>query len=295
MKVLVFGSLNIDFIYQLEHVVAQNETILSSASKVSPGGKGLNQAMAFAKTGLPVYIASNLGNNGDVLQHALIEGGVHTELLNKVDSDSGEAIIQVDKNGNNAIIVCPNCNQEISDAYVDEVFTHFENGDILVIQNEINNLSRIIHQAKAQGMQIVFNPSPFNETILTLPMENIDYLFINEVEGAQLTGSKDEDVIVDTVLKRYPNTHLILTLGERGAVYADNDQRVHQPAKRVEVVDTVGAGDTFTGFFIYGITHGKNVAESLAMATAASSIVITRPGAGNSIPTLNEVMTALAE
>lgn len=293
MKVLVFGSLNIDFIYKLEHIVMPNETIKSTTCEVSAGGKGLNQAMAFAKTGLPVYIASNLGKNGQVLADTLSSGNVDISLLNHVDEDSGEAIIQVDENGNNAIIVCGNCNEHITEEYIESVFSHFEKGDILVIQNEINNLDLIINTAKDKGIILVFNPSPFNHVIKTLPMNKIDYLFINEVEGKQLTGFEDEKCIVEQILKEYPDMKIVLTLGERGAVYADKTEYIFEPAKKVEVVDTVGAGDTFTGYFIYGINSGKTIKESLQMAATASSIVIGRHGAGNSIPTLNEVEKAL--
>lgn len=293
MKVLVFGSLNIDFIYKLEHIVMPNETIKSTTCEVSSGGKGLNQAMAFAKTGLPVYIASNLGKNGQVLADTLSSGNVDISLLNHVDEDSGEAIIQVDENGNNAIIVCGNCNEHITEEYIESVFSHFEKGDILVIQNEINNLDLIINTAKDKGIKLVFNPSPFNHVIKTLPMNKIDYLFINEVEGKQLTGFEDEKSIVKHILKDYQDMKIVLTLGERGAVYADKNEYIYEPAKKVEVVDTVGAGDTFTGYFIYGVESGKTIKESLQMAAIASSIVIGRHGAGNSIPTLNEVEKAL--
>lgn len=293
MKVLVFGSLNIDFIYKLEHIVMPNETIKSTTCEVLAGGKGLNQAMAFAKTGLPVYIASNLGKNGQVLADTLSSGNVDISLLNHVDEDSGEAIIQVDENGNNAIIVCGNCNEHITEEYIESVFSHFEKGDILVIQNEINNLDLIINTAKDKGIILVFNPSPFNHVIKTLPMNKIDYLFINEVEGKQLTSYDDEKCIVEHILKDYPEMKIVLTLGERGAVYADKCEYIYEPAKKVEVVDTVGAGDTFTGYFIYGVESGKTVKESLQMAATASSIVIGRHGAGNSIPTLNEVEKAL--
>lgn len=293
MKVLVFGSLNIDFIYKLEHIVMPNETIKSTTCEVSAGGKGLNQAMAFAKTGLPVYIASNLGKNGQVLADTLSSGNVDISLLNHVDEDSGEAIIQVDENGNNAIIVCGNCNEHITEEYIESVFSHFDKGDILVIQNEINNLDLIINTAKDKGIILVFNPSPFNHVIKTLPMNKIDYLFINEVEGKQLTSYDDEKCIVEHILKDYPEMKIVLTLGERGAVYADKCEYIYEPAKKVEVVDTVGAGDTFTGYFIYGVESGKTVKESLQMAATASSIVIGRHGAGNSIPTLNEVEKAL--
>lgn len=293
MKVLVFGSLNIDFIYKLEHIVMPNETIKSTTCEVSAGGKGLNQAMAFAKTGLPVYIASNLGKNGQVLADTLSSGNVDISLLNHVDEDSGEAIIQVDENGNNAIIVCGNCNEHITEDYIELVFSHFEKGDILVIQNEINNLDLIINTAKDKDIKLVFNPSPFNHVIKTLPMNKIDYLFINEVEGKQLTGFEDEKSIVEHIFKDYPDMKIVLTLGERGAVYADKNEYIYEPAKKVEVVDTVGAGDTFTGYFIYGVESGKTIKESLQMAAIASSIVIGRHGAGNSIPTLNEVEKAL--
>lgn len=289
MKILVFGSLNIDHDYHLEHIVAPKETLTVDSYEVVAGGKGLNASIALAKTKQQVYLAGVLGKNSELLVDSLNKYKVDTTFLDKQDVAAGHAIIQIDQNGENSIFVYPGSNACVRKGHVDEVLKHFSKGDFIIMQNEINNQDYIMTKAHEKGMIIFLNPSPCNKKLDTQPLEYVDYFFINEVEGFQLTNKTDSSEILQKMLDKFPNSHVILTLGSNGAYYSDNQQTLHCPAKKVSAIDTVGAGDTFMGYFIYGLTQNFNPQQCLEIATKASSITVQRKGAASSIPTIEEV------
>ena len=289
MKILVFGSTNIDHNYQMEHIARPKETITSLGYEIHPGGKGLNQAIAFAKTGQHVYLAAVVGNDSGMLLDVLEKYNVDTRYLKKINAPNGHAIIQIDKNGENSIFLYPGTNSSITHEYVDRVLNGFEKGDFIILQNEINRQDYIIEKASEKGMVILMNPSPCDESLKNLPLNKVDYFFINEVEGELLTGKKDPQDILKTMLELYPESKTILTLGSDGACYNDSTHFCQQPAFKVKAIDTVGAGDTFMGYFSYGLSQGFSPEECLLLATKASSITVTRLGAADSIPTLEEI------
>lgn len=295
MKVLCFGSLNIDYTYKLDHFVQKGETISSDELIVCSGGKGLNQSIALAKAGAETYHAGAIGEDGRFLLKQLEEAGVNTECV-KVLSDvrSGNAIIQNDKSGDNCIILYGGANQAIAEEQVDHVLQRFEKGDFIVLQNEINKLDYIVNSAHEKDMKIVLNPSPMNEKILGLPLEYVNYFMVNEVEALQILG-REEGVyesgaeLAEKLREKFPNAAVVLTMGEKGSVYMDAEESVEQPAYKVKAVDTTAAGDTFTGFFIGGLMRGLAVKEAMDEAARASSIAVTRQGAAPSIPTRDEL------
>ena len=289
MKILVFGSTNIDHNYQMEHIARPKETITSLGYEIHPGGKGLNQAIAFAKTGQHVYLAAVVGNDSGMLLDVLEKYNVDTRYLKKINAPNGHAIIQIDKNGENSIFLYPGTNSSITHEYVDRVLNGFEKGDFIILQNEINRQDYIIEKASEKGMVILMNPSPCDESLKNLPLNKVDYFFINEVEGELLTGKKDPQDILKTMLELYPESKTVLTLGSDGACYNDSTHFCQQPAFKVKAIDTVGAGDTFMGYFSYGLSQGFSPEECLLLATKASSITVTRLGAADSIPTLEEI------
>ena len=180
---------------------------------------------------------------------------------------------------------------------MDEVLSHFEKGDYLILQNEINEIAYIMERAHEKGMIIVLNPSPMDEKIFTYPLEYVDYFLLNEIEAKDLTGFDvctekegiETDALLDAVCSHFPNSKVVLTLGEYGSIYKDEKQKIHQPIVKVPVVDTTAAGDTFTGFFIGSIAKGLSLKEAMQMAAKASAIAVSRQGAAPSIPELNEV------
>lgn len=289
MKILVFGSTNIDHNYRLDHIARPKETITSRSYEIHAGGKGLNQSIAFAKTGSHVYFAGMVGNDAAMLMKTMQDYGVDTAYVRQLDAPNGHAIIQIDDNGENSIFLYPGTNNAITADYVDEVLASFGKGDFLILQNEINMLDYIIETASRKEMVILMNPSPCDESLKKLPLDKIDYFFINEVEGELLTGKQDPQEMLKSMLELYPKSKTVLTLGSDGAYYNDCTYSCYQPAIRVKAIDTVGAGDTFMGYFSYGLSKGYTPEQCLLLGTKAASITVTRLGAAASIPTLAEI------
>lgn len=295
MKVLCFGSLNIDYTYKVPHFVKKGETLASERLQVFGGGKGLNQSVALAKAGTEVYHAGSIGQDGMFLLDMLKDAGANTDFVKILDTvRTGNAIIQNDKSGDNCIILYGGANQAITREQVDEVMSHFESGDYLVLQNEINELGYIVEKAHEKGMIIVLNPSPMNEKILALPLDVINYFILNEVEAAQILGKEDKgeeswEQIADDLLKKFPQATIVLTMGSEGSVFKNQKETVCQSIYKVQVVDTTAAGDTFSGYFIGGILGGLSAKEAMDQASKASAIAVTRKGAAPSIPVLAEV------
>ena len=273
MKVLNFGSLNIDYTYSVPHIIVGGETMASSELHEYCGGKGLNQSIALARAGLDVWHAGTIGHDGDLLTDACREAGIHTEFIRKLDVRSGHTVIQVDENGQNSIILYGGTNMMQTEEYVDEVLAHFEAGDYLVLQNEINLLDYIIDKAYEKGMKIVMNPSPFNDRLRSCDLGKVSLFFVNEIEAAQITGNSDPDHALDALHKAYPNAAFVLTLGSEGAWFYDGQQKVFQGIFKVKPVDTTAAGDTFTGFFLRMLLDGAPIREALMTAAKASDMM----------------------
>ena len=295
MKLLDFGSLNIDHTYQLPHLVRPGETLASDSYHKSEGGKGFNQAVALAKAGQEVYLAGAIGQDGLFLRDYLQELGVHTEHLCVLDAPTGHAMIQLDTEGQNCIILFGGTNGMITEAMIDEVLADFCAGDYLLLQNEISHVDSILRAAHAKGMHIILNPSPMSPELLTWPLELVEWFILNEIEGADITGKTQPEEMLDELLRRYPACHVVLTLGERGSVYADATQRIDQGIVSAHTVDTTAAGDTFTGYFIHALLQGEAIQQALKTAACASAITVSRPGAGRSIPAAEEVQAAMKE
>lgn len=295
MKVLCFGSLNIDYTYKVDHFVKKGETLSSDALQVFSGGKGLNQSIALAKAGVDTYHAGAIGEDGRFLLKQLQDAGVNTSCVAVLeDIRSGNAIIQNDKEGDNCILLYGGANQAITKDQVDTVLGQFGEGDFIVLQNEINELAYIVKQAHERKMRIVLNPSPMNEKILKLPLQYVDYFLLNEIEAGQILGEDtgagfDGKMLAEKLLAKFPSSAIVLTMGGDGSIYMDEKDAVLQPVYKVQAVDTTAAGDTFTGFFIGGIIRGLSVKESMNMASKAAAIAVTRQGAAPSIPLLKEV------
>ena len=293
MRVLNIGSLNLDYVYNLDHIVQPGETEASYELNVHLGGKGMNQSVALAKAGVDVYHGGMIGEDGQPFLDACKEFGVYAEYIRQIDSKSGHAIIQIDKNAQNSILLYGGANQQLTSEYIDTVLADFGAEDILLLQNEVNMLPYIVNRAHEKGMTIALNPSPFNEKLHAVDMGKISIFLLNEVEGFQITGLTNPDDIIAKLLEMYPQSKIVLTLGQDGAVYADQEQKHFQPVFKVNAVDTTAAGDTFTGYFLAGLCEGLPIPEVLKMSAKASSIAVSRAGAVPSIPFREEVMAAL--
>lgn len=292
MKVLNFGSVNIDYVYQMEHFIRPGETAPCKALTTGCGGKGLNQSIALAKAGTKVYHAGLYGREGQFLLDKMNAAGVDTGLMRLGEGPNGHAIIQVEKSGQNCIILYGGTNRQVTDGYVDEVLAHFEKGDVLVLQNEINHMPDLMKKAHEKGLRIAFNAAPYGPEVLEYPLETVTWLIVNEVEGAGLSGKEDFDEIAETLVRKYPGVTVMLTMGKNGCLYKSAAETVRVPACRVDAVDTTAAGDTFIGYFVRGMIEGLPVRDTLRQATVASAIAVTRPGAADSVPALEEVLAS---
>ena len=296
MKVLNFGSLNIDYVYDVDNFVRKGETISSKGLNVFCGGKGLNQSVALARAGADVYHAGMIGKDGIFLVDFLKNSGVNVDnILIRDDIRTGNAIIQREISGDNCIILFAGANRSITRDYVDKVLEKFGRGDYIVLQNEISELPYIVESAHRQGMKIVLNPSPMDEKIGELNLSYIDYFLLNETEALKLSGIDkfDSKKCMSGLVNTYKGAGVLITLGDKGAIYSDGNIFVEQKAVKTKAVDTTAAGDTFTGYFVNGILGGKEMKEVLRVAATASSIAVSRIGAAPSIPAMNEVKERL--
>ena len=293
MKMLVYGSLNIDHVYGLPHLVREGETITAVTYSKNAGGKGLNQSIALAKAGAEICMAGAIGADGLFLKEMLETSGVDTQYVSVLEGATGHAMIQVDEQAHNSIVLFPGANHKIDRAMIESVLANFERGDYLSLQNEISGLETLIELAHEKGMKIALNPSPITPELLNAPIDKVDYLVLNEIEGGEFTGETEPEKVIDALLAKYPELHIVLTLGEKGSMYAYKDERIAQCAYPVKAVDTTAAGDTFTGYFLTAMMRGETVERALKSAAMASSIAVGRPGAGASVPLREEVEAAL--
>jgi ribokinase len=292
VKILVFGSLNIDLIFTVDHIVKSGETIGSASLVRSAGGKGANQAAALAKAGVEVCMAGKIGEDGEFLLKLLQSYGVDTAHVSRYEGATGQAIIQLDRDKQNAIVLFAGGNGRITPDEIKGTIGKFSAGDIIVLQNEVVHLAEIMKTAREQGLRICFNPSPCDETIETLPLQLTDTFFVNELEGAALASlpaTTPPPLILDRLVERFPAAEIILTAGKDGAYYGFRGTREKGDIVDLPVADTTGAGDTFTGYFIAARGKNRSVAESLAIACRAASIAVSRLGAMEAIPFANEV------
>lgn len=292
MKILNFGSCNVDYVYSLDHIVVPGETLSAQKRAVFPGGKGLNQSVAAARAGAAVFHAGVIGTDGEMLRSILADSGADVTYLERSDSPNGHAIIQLSKTAQNSIFLYEGTNGMITEEMIERVLAQFGEGDILLLQNEISNVPYLIRRGHEKGMTVVFNPAPFDESLRSLELSGIDYLVLNEVEAAGFFGTEDVPTMLQRA-KQWPRLKLVITLGKQGCVYADSTRQIACPAFLVEAVDTTAAGDTFTGYFVAMLASGRPVEDALRLGCAASALAVSAMGAAPSIPTLERVEQAL--
>ncbi len=345
MRILNFGSLNLDYVYQVDHFVQPGETLSALSQRVNAGGKGLNQSIALARAlgrdpeidakiaaqsaagiaaeaiegpEISVFHAGCLGAGGESLKALLEENGANTRFLKPVSELQGNAVIQVEQGGENCILLFGGSNQCVTKEQIAETLEGFCPGDVLVLQNEINLLPEIVDAAFEKGMQIFLNPSPYNDKIAAVDLGKISWLLVNAVEAQQIceaqnesgrackgaddgpaaadsAGKTDPAAVWEILHSRYPGLSLLVTLGKRGSIAFTGTESIAQGAFPVEAVDSTGAGDTYTGYFIAALSRGFSLLKAMQQASMASAISVTRPGAAPSIPEYAEVAEALGK
>jgi len=287
MKILNFGSINKDLVYNVEDFVKPGETISSRDYGLYLGGKGLNQSVAISKSGSEVYHAGCINKSDQSIISDLKKWGVNTDYINKINEATGHAIIQINRDGENSIIIHGGANNCVEKDQIDKVLSNFNEGDYILLQNEINSVNEIIEKAHKKGLRIFFNPAPYSSSVNNYSIEKVNTLIYNETEGQRLSGKKDDNEIIKTLSNKYPNTRQILTLGERGSIYSFDKNTIKVKAESVKTIDSTAAGDTYIGYYISSLCKKISVEESMKIASKAASIATTIVGGANSIPEIN--------
>lgn len=298
-RILVVGSLNADLVVRAPRFPQPGETISGEDLQVIPGGKGANQAVAAARLGAEVSMLGRVGrdNFGDFLIQNLQSNHVDTQLVQREDASTGTAIIVVDANGQNSIVLSAGANGKVSPQDVEH--TSFPAGGLLLLQLEIPlpSVLRAAQRAREHGLRVILNPAPAR----SLPDELIalaDFLIPNETELSLLTGMEVNDLpsteaAARALLGRGAKT-VIVTLGSMGALIVDKDTCTHVDTFKVNVVDTTAAGDAFIGGFAHALLENKSLEESVRHGCACGALATTKFGAQPSLPTKEDVGAILA-
>lgn len=287
MKIINFGSLNIDKVCSVEEFVQPGETIMATGYSVNAGGKGLNQSVAAARAGAQVLHAGAVGSDGLFLKEILADAGADVSCLRVMDTESGCAFIEVNSKGQNRIIVSAGTNRMYTEEYIKNVLEKAEAGDFVLLQNEINMVGEIIRLSHEKGCRVVFNASPIPGKPEERPLELVDIFMVNELEAAALAGTSAEGDfrdILKALQKKYPKAAIVMTLGKDGVLYGYKEEFYSHPIFKVNAVDTTAAGDTFCGYFLAALCAGKSVEMALREASAASAMAVSAKGAAPSIP-----------
>lgn len=293
-----FGSINLDHVYRVPHLVAPGETLASHDYSVGLGGKGANQSLAMARAGGTVSHWGRLGRQDAWARDALSRAGVDVERVALLDAPSGHAIIQVDDLGENAIILFSGANHGTTQQELATLVATTQPGDWLLLQNECSGLERLIPLAVEHGLKVAFNPAPMDDNVARLPLHLCSLLFVNRTEAALLVGLPVESTggaLLDALAAQLPEAEVVLTLGDEGAWHQHHSLRRYQPALPVVAVDTTAAGDTFIGYYLAALQAGKSIDDCLRHAATAAALGVQRPGAAASIPTLDNVQRALLQ
>ena len=302
MTIFNLGSINIDHVYAVDHFVRPGETMSCLGLKSYAGGKGFNQSVALARAGAKVVHIGAVGADGRSLLVALERDGVDVSAVAvEREAPTGHAVIQVDPQGRNCIIIAPGANAAVAPDAVHAALAAAAPGDLLLAQNETAAIAEAMRAAKARGLRVALNPAPMDGSVGTLPLELVDVLIVNAIEGAELlklrgaTAPDSPTAALEALHGLFPEAQIVMTLGEDGVVAVDADGAVSQVAAfRVQAVDTTAAGDTFAGYFLASRARGAEMAAALRFASAAAAIGVTRPGASPSVPSIREVEAWLA-
>ena len=294
MKVLNFGSINVDYVFRVSHIVRPAETLPTRGMAIHPGGKGANQSVALARAGATVLHAGQVGKDTAWMAERLRQEGVDTRNVLVADSvNGGQAIIQVDDNGQNSIIIHGGANQAIPESLIQAALAEMDKGDWLVLQNEINLTGALIDAAHQAGLNICFNPAPMTDAVHSFNLKDVNLFIVNEIEGAELArlpADSAPETVLAALSRRFPTSTVCMTLGADGSCcWSAATGVVRQPACPANAVDTTAAGDTFTGYFLTDIINGMTLHDALADASRAAAITVSRPGAMDSIPYRNEL------
>lgn len=295
MTIYNFGSINLDRLYQLDHFVRPGETMASNSYQCLLGGKGANQSVALAKAGANVKHVGAIHHSDQAIIKQLESLGVDTGLIAQIDVPTGHAIIQLNQEAENSIILYQGANHALTEEQIDNVLSNASEGDWVLLQNETNLIEYTMRKAQEYGVKVAFNPAPMDAELTKNVLDLVDLLIVNEVEAMDLIGTSDIDSTIEAFPKAYPELAVLMTLGKAGVCYFNGNEKLSVKAFSVKAVDTTAAGDTFIGFCLASLMNGDDITQSITRACAASAICVTRLGAASSIPTQDEVTAFLAK
>lgn len=289
MRVFNFGSINIDYVYRVSHLVEPGETLASLSLSTVLGGKGANQSIALARAGADVCHIGRVGKQDLWAEQQMKDAGVDVSLLGRVQTASGHAIIQVDDVGENSIILHGGANSSFAQGDIAALLSDARQGDWLLMQNECNAVPEAFAVAAERQLNIAFNPAPMTDSTHGLPLEHCELLIVNETEACALAQTADPESAAVRLAERFSQTRVVTTLGAKGAQLSYQANTHRQEGISVDVVDTTGAGDTFVGYYLAALIHGLDDSVALQRACAASALSVTRQGASPAIPAAAEV------
>lgn len=285
------GSINVDHFYTLPHLPQPGETLAARELTQGLGGKGANMSVAVAQAGGQVRHIGAVGPDGAWTKECLAKAGIDVAHIATVNAPTGHAIINIDPQGENSIVILAGANRVQSERRIDAALQDANRGDLLMIQNETNGRAYAAERARDKGMRVFYAAAPFDADAVAglLPLTNI--LILNEIEFQQLeraTGRDETELGVELI---------VVTRGAEGAeLYTQEDGWAPTliSAPHVDVVDTTGAGDTFAGYLAAGLDAGLELKQAVARAVAAAALKVTRRGTAEAIPSLEEVQGFIA-
>ena len=295
-NICVIGSLNMDLVVKVDTMPKGGQTLIGSNFKEVPGGKGANQAVAMARLGGNVSMIGKVGNDGfgQTLLNALKADNVNTDYIGIEEGPTGVALITVDKNAENSIVVAPGANFKVAVEDIDNNIEAINNSDIVVVQLEtpLETIKYGLKKAKEAGKYTILNPAPavvLEDEII----KNVDLLTPNETELEILSGveiNTEDDIkraaqiMIDKGVKE-----LIVTLGSKGSLYINKERSMFKSAYKVQAVDTTAAGDSYTGALSVAFSNNKDVEEAMDFASKVGALSVMKEGAQSSLPTLKDV------
>ncbi|MEO1680955.1 MAG: ribokinase [Pseudomonadota bacterium] len=287
MTVYCLGSINMDWIYRLQHAPDAGETLAALDITKGLGGKGANQSVAAARAGAQVRHFGAVGSGGAAALDPMADTGIDVAGVAKLTGEvTGHALILLTPDGENRIIIHPGANRAIPDSVIDALLAAVNTGDFLLLQNETNGQAAAAKAAHEKGVRVAYSAAPFEIDALTAVLPHIDLLFLNEVEAAQTAEALGRPVA------EIPVPELVVTKGADGASWLSPERGDHLdvPAPLVTPIDTTGAGDTFAGYFVAARDGGAEVKRAMGLAVHAAALQVTRPGASPAIPTMKDVL-----
>ncbi|SEN97295.1 ribokinase [Pseudomonas zeae] len=296
-NVVVIGSLNMDLVTRAPRLPVGGETLIGHSFATVSGGKGANQAVAAARLGAQVAMVGCVGSDdyGVQLRNALLAEQIDCQAVSTVDDSSGVALIVVDDNSQNAIVIVAGANGAMTPAVIDRFDAVLQAADVIICQLEIPDatVGHALKRARALGKIVILNPAPASRPLPADWFAAIDYLIPNESEATVLSGlpvdSQETAESAASQLIAMGAGKVIITLGAQGSLFANGQSFEHFPAPKVKAVDTTAAGDTFVGGFAAALANGKSEAEAIRFGQIAAALSVTRAGAQPSIPTLSDV------